>query len=180
MNRPVPDQVILGLLQAHPAHGYELLEIFHTHAQLGRIWSISTSQLYAVLKRLATQGAIAGREVDVHNAPARIEYEITDFGAQQLKNWLIEPNPSASIHRIRVMFLSRIFIARLLGLEADAIVNAQIKSCQKMKNRFLAQRGLTRSEIEVLTLDFVINQMDTAITWLRQNEFNLERVVLNQ
>lgn len=173
MSRPIPDEVVLGLLKAKPAHGYDLLEVFNSPAQLGHCWRMSTSQLYAVLKRLERNGSVCGKEVPVINAPSRIEYEITVQGSQQLENWLSEPNPSASVHRIRVLFLSRIFIANLLKQPTDPIVKTQIASCQRQRDRFYDQKENCKSDMEALTLDFIISQLDAAINWLETHQFIL-------
>ena len=71
MPRLTPDEVVLGLLKAHPTHGYELLETFHDRAHLGRIWNMSTSQLYAVLKRLEEEGASTGHTIPREDAPTK-------------------------------------------------------------------------------------------------------------
>ena len=170
MARPIPDEVVLGLLKAKPTHGYDLLEVFNSPAQLGHSWKMSTSQLYAVLKRLERNGSVCGKEVAVLNAPSRIEYAITDHGSQQLDNWLLEPKPSASVHRIRIIFLSRIFIANLLKQPTDPIVNAQISACQRQRDRFFDQYENCRSDMEALTLDFIISQLDAAINWLKTHQ----------
>lgn len=171
MSRPVPDEVILGLLEAQPAHGYELLECFRSRAQLGHIWTMSTSQLYAVLKRLEREGAIVGEEVDAINAPKRIEYWVTESGNRQLEAWLLDPYPSASVHRIRVLFLSRVYIANLLSIPPDRIVDAQVQACHLQREKFSEQRQRNPSEIELLTLDFVIQQLNSAINWLKSSQF---------
>lgn len=173
MDRSVPDEVVLGLLKAQPSHGYELLEYFRSQAQLGRIWTMSTSQLYAVLKRLERAGAIEGKALSTSNAPPRTEYEITALGDDQLINWLYDPNPSPSIHRIRVLFLSRIFISNLLNSSHKEIVAAQISSCQIQKDIFIARVKSKSSDIEKLTIEFVINQLNSAIQWLEESNFDL-------
>jgi DNA-binding PadR family transcriptional regulator len=177
MNRPVPDEVILGLLKAQPAHGYELLECFRSHSHLGRIWTMSTSQLYSVLNRLSQQGAVAGRAYEGKNAPMRVEYEITELGEYRLSDWLYSAQPSASIHQIRVLFLSRIFIANLLDLPTEKIVTTQINACQALRDKFTEQSQANGSDIEVLALDFVVHQMNTAITWLTNSNFQFRKNV---
>jgi DNA-binding PadR family transcriptional regulator len=173
MNRPVPVEVVLGLLKAQPAHGYELLEWFRSKSLLGRIWTMSTSQLYAVLKRLESDGAILGEKYEDLNAPPRVEYHVTPYGDQQLNAWLSDPKPSVSIHLVRVIFLSRVFIANLLGLPTDAIVAAQFSILQEQLTEFERQRKTLNSEIEGLTLDFIIGQLQAAINWLNHSNFNV-------
>src|SRR5829696_303518 len=101
MNVPTPDETLLGLLAAEARHGYQLIECFRDPAQLGNVWVLSTSQLYAVLKRLASQNLIIGATITSPDAPARTEYRLTPAGIQRLEHWLTETDPSASVHRVR-------------------------------------------------------------------------------
>ena len=95
MRHLTPDETLLGLLAAQARHGYELQECFRDPAQLGQVWSLSTSQLYAVLKRLEQQGLTAGCVTQASDAPPRTEYTLTEAGVQRLEAWLQEENPSA-------------------------------------------------------------------------------------
>ncbi len=169
MTRPIPDAVILGLLKAQPSHGYDLLERFRAKEHLGHIWHLSTSQLYAVLKRLEEADAIEGFDVEVPDAPSRREYRLQPSGEQQLHQWLYEPQPSASLHRIRVIFLSRLYIAQLLDYSVDEIFSAQLKVCREQKRAFEEEQQAARSAIENLALDLVMNQLSAVIRWLERH-----------
>ena len=179
MNRPIPDQVILGLLKFKPAHGYELLDYFRSRSHLGWIWTMSTSQLYAVLKRLEQSCAIIGQEIDVLGAPSRVEYTITIDGEEQLNGWLFDQHPSASVHRIRVMFLSRVYIANLLCYPVDAILQSQITACQAQRYKFIQGQNQSQTEIERLTIDFIVQQLDSAISWLTDTTFIFAKPFVN-
>jgi len=167
MSRLSPDEVILGLLQAAPAHGYELLERFRDPAHLGRIWNMSTSQIYAVLKRLESEGAIVGQPIPQPDAPARTEYHITTQGKDSLAAWLADSHPPISIHRIRVVFLSRLYIATLLGQPTDGIIERQLSVCVAQFEKVRASLRTSRSPVEKLTLEYVAGQLDSAIQWLK-------------
>jgi DNA-binding PadR family transcriptional regulator len=166
MKSLTPDEVLLGLLKAQPAHGYELLEWFHSPQQLGRIWKMSTSQLYAVLKRLEENGSIIGRVLPGSDAPSRTEYALTDQGEARLMAWLNDPHPPISIHRIRVLFLSRLYIASLLNLPTEAIIARQLSTCEEHRQRLQTELNKAETEIEVLTLNYMIGQFDAVIGWL--------------
>jgi len=168
MPRLTPDEVILGLIKTRPSHGYELLDTFRDSTHLGRIWNMSTSQLYAVLKRLEEDGAITGREVPCPAAPARTDYSITDRGESRLQAWLYDPFPPISIHRIRVLFLSRLYIASLLNLPTDEIVTHQLAVCEDQREVVEKEAKTTTSSVEALTLDFVLGQLDACIAWLNR------------
>ena len=166
MNRLVPDEVILGLLKAQPTHGYDLLSQFQSHEKLGRIWNLSTSQIYAVLKRLEDADFIEGRQIDVVDAPPRVVYKITPLGEKFLLAWLLDPDPPTSIHRIRVLFLSRIYIARLLDEPVDQILDFQKAACSRQYQTLLKVSEEVDSIFERLTLDYIIGQLKSVIFWL--------------
>lgn len=170
MNALTPDETILGLLAARAQHGYQLLDCFRDPAQLGSVWDMSTSQLYSVLKRLSQQGLIAGREVESADAPTRTEYCLTEAGRTQLDIWLREECPSASIRRIRVEFLSRLFIARLLNMPTIPIVKSQKAACQRRLGELMAQREQEKPGIGFLTLELVIAQLSAVLQWIDRCE----------
>ena len=167
MKRLTPDEVLLGLLKAQPAHGYELLEWFRSPQHLGRIWKMSTSQLYAVLKRLEESGLITGRVLPGSDAPSRTEYALTDQGNVRLMQWLNDPHPPISIHRIRVLFLSRLYIASLLDISTDTIITEQLTACEEHRQRLQTELDKAETDIETLTLTFMIGQFDAVIRWLK-------------
>ena len=170
MNTLTPDETILGLLASRPAHGYHLLESFHDPAQLGEVWKLSTSQLYAVLKRLEKQGAIQGVERESADAPTRTEYYITAAGEARLAQWLDNPQPSASVRCVRVEFLSRLYIARLLGIPTQPLVKRQKQACSQRYHELVAQRATAPLGMGFLTLDLVVTQMEGIIAWLDRTE----------
>jgi len=176
MPRPVPDAVLLGLIKAHSSHGYDLLERFRAHQHLGRMWHLSTSQLYSVLKRLEEMGAIQGVDVAVADAPPRREFTILPAGEAQLEKWLSEENPSASLHQIRVVFMSRLYIARLLNQPVENIFQKQIGVCETQRQEFVAEQMKTEAPIEHLALDLVINQLSAVIKWLEKNQKALSEI----
>lgn len=168
--QPSPDAVLLGLLANRPSHGYQLLEVFHDPAQLGQVWNMSTSQLYAVLKRLEGKGLITGVPVQPPDAPTRIEYRLTDAGRACLDAWLHELRPTASIRRVRVDFLSRLYIARLLGVPTAAIVQAQRAACEDQLAELLGQQATAAPGIGFLALEFMIAQLRTVLQWIDRCE----------
>jgi DNA-binding PadR family transcriptional regulator len=167
---PTPDETLLGLLAAQTQHGYQLLDSFRDPAQLGRVWNLSASQLYAVLKRLQSAGLIQGEQVASDDAPTRTEYRLTELGEACLAAWLNEQSPSASIRRIRVEFLSRLYIARLLNLPTIPIVRRQKVACERARADLLAERARAAPGIEFLTLELQIAQLDAVLHWIDRCE----------
>jgi DNA-binding PadR family transcriptional regulator len=173
MSRISPDEVILGLLAGTTSHGYQLLENFREGAPLGQIWSLSTSQLYTILKRLEHRDEIDGREFFPVDAPPRTEYWLNPNGSQRLSLWLHNPLPSASTRCIRTEFISRLFIARRLNLAIQPIIDAQRGACTARYHHLIAQRNQTAHGIQYLSLDLVIAELDVILQWLERCETNL-------
>ncbi len=170
MNSLTPDETILGLLALQARHGYELLECFRSADQLGRVWNLSTSQIYAVLKRLERDNLIVGHEVPSETAPTRTEYTLTNKGEKRLYAWLNEPHPSASIRRVRVEFLSRLYIARMLNISTIAVVRHQREACLAALTQLIGQRAQTSPGIEYLALEFHISQLEAVLRWIERCE----------
>lgn len=170
MSSITPDETILGLLAVRARHGYELLDCFRDPSQLGEVWNLSTSQLYAVLKRLESQGLTEGQTVFVPDAPARTEYELTPKGEARLQAWLNEPAPSASVHRVRVEFLSRLYVARFLDIPTVPIVERQKAVCRKKRKQVLDSLEKAEPGIGRLALELGVTQLDAILKWLDRCE----------
>lgn len=94
---------LLGLLDGHPASGYDLMKLFDT--SLANVWPATQSQLYGELNRLSTAGLI---EVAAEGPRGRKEYTITEGGREELRRWLAEPftpQPVRSDTLLRCFFL---------------------------------------------------------------------------
>ncbi len=168
-----PDETILGLLAMQARHGYELLDCFQNAHQLGRVWHLSTSQLYNVLKRLERESLVVGRGVTSENAPPRVEYTLSEAGQHRLMAWLYDATPSASIRRVRVEFLSRVFIARELNLSITEIIQHQRAACIQERDRLRVQYQQSEPGMDALTIDFVVEQLDAVLRWIARCEMTV-------
>ncbi len=168
----LPDETLLGLLAAQARHGYQLIDCFRDPAQLGHVWSLSTSQIYAVLKRLETQSLIVGRAIESADAPTRVEYTLTGAGVQRLEAWLTEAQPSASVRRVRVEFLSRLYIARLLNLPTLELVRRQKESCRQRRAARIVERDCAAPGVGRLALDLEVAQLEAILDWLDRCELD--------
>ncbi|MEZ4669059.1 MAG: PadR family transcriptional regulator [Anaerolineae bacterium] len=166
MAQPTPDETLLGILMARPQHGYQLLDIFQDLQQLGQVWKLSTSQLYAVLKRLETQRFIIGEEKNSPDAPPRMVYQVTELGKQQVMEWLNQPRPSPSVRRVRVEFLSRLFVAGKLNMSLRVIIQRQKQACRRELASLLDQRRESSVGVAHLSLELNIVQLKGILHWI--------------
>lgn len=173
MSRLSPDEVILGLLAHQPAHGYQLLDYFNTHFQY--IWRLSTSQLYACLKRLEGLQEIWGQEHPAYDAPTRTEYVLTPLGKNRLQRWLDDPYPSPSTRQIRTQFLSRLHIAQLLEKDRAPIIQAQRMACHQHASHLTALLASVTLATDQLALNLQLTEQHAILEWLLQFEASLQQ-----
>ncbi|MEU0569825.1 PadR family transcriptional regulator [Nonomuraea sp. NPDC005983] len=84
---------LLGLLEAKgPASGYDLAKSFE-HS-VNHVWQAGHTQIYPELVKMAADGLVA---VESEGARGRKIYAITADGARQLRDWLVEHQPSGTI-----------------------------------------------------------------------------------
>lgn len=118
-----PEFIALGLLEREALHGYDVYRRFD--AALGRVWRISQSQMYSILKRLEAQGLVRGSAESGERNQAKRRLSITESGSRRLAEWLAEPSDCSS-RIMRLEFISRLFFARGSHPEqVAAIVEAQ-------------------------------------------------------
>ncbi len=161
-----PEPVFLGLLEAQTSYGYHLLDQFRSTEQLGRIWNLGTSQLYVILKRLEREELIEGREESRPDAPMRTVYWLTDSGRQHLYAWLNEPEPSASSRNIRTEFLSRLYIADMLGQPTGPIIDSQVVACRRHRASLYADPDVHIGRVAGLALELRRRELDLILDWL--------------
>ena len=166
MAKLTPEPVFLGLLEAQTSYGYHLLDQFRSTEQLGRIWNLSTSQLYATLKRLEREELIEGREESRPDAPMRTVYWLTERGRDELYRWLNESDPAPSTRNIRTEFLSRLYIAELLGQSSGPIIDAQRRACERYRDSLASQQDHPVGRITGLALDLRRREIDVILDWL--------------
>jgi PadR family transcriptional regulator AphA len=118
-----PEYIALGFLEREALHGYDIYRRFD--AALGRVWRISQSQMYSILKRLEIQGLVSGSAESGERNQAKRRLAITEPGMRRLAEWLAAPSDCSS-RIMRLEFISRLFFARASHPEqVAAIVEAQ-------------------------------------------------------
>lgn len=155
--------VILGLLVAGPEHGYELYQ--EIEQDLGGVWQIGLSQLYAQLKQLQEAGLVGVQTEPQPNRPPRKVYHVTDEGREVFLHWLRQPTPYLRL--IRVEFLLRLYLFGRLSLPGvGQLVAAQKAVCREQADRFGRAAAETEGGFPQLVQEFRQGQMEAVIRWL--------------
>jgi hypothetical protein len=86
---------------------------------------------------------------------------------------LNEANPSSSVRRVRVEFLSRLYIAQLLGIPAQPIIARQRAACQEERALIVSVQENSPTGIGWLASELVIAQLDAVLQWIDRCELVL-------
>lgn len=158
-----PQPVLLGLLMSAPRHGYELYQEFSR--DLGRVWDLGLSKLYAQLKQLEEAGLVEAQLEPQPSRPARKVYHLTSEGRAVFLEWVRQPTPY--LRHIRVEFLARLYFFRWLALDGlDQLVAAQQAVCQAQVERFDQLAAETEDPFRRCVLEFRRGQLEAVIDWL--------------
>lgn len=152
---------VLGYLLAGPAHGYELLS--RLRADLGRLWRVAPSQLYATLDRLERQGLIHGTREEQENRPARIRYTLTPKGAELFWQWATTPVPRLRL--LRTEFLSKLFfLLRFAPERVPGLLRAQREVLVALTEKVRAEDP--QDPFAQALRSFRLHQLSAALAWI--------------
>lgn len=161
-----PEYVVLGLLLQRAGHGYDLDR--RLQSEFRALWHIPQNQLYGILKRLERRGDIVGQEHSSAAGRMRRHYRVAGQGRARFRRWLEQPTPP-SVRALRVAFLTRVSLA--LADDRDTAVRifeTQQKALRtgvgRLKETQAASSGT--GEMERLSLDLRIRQLETALAWM--------------
>ncbi len=158
-----PQVALLGLMWDQPKHGYELHK--EAVAELGRVWHIGLSQLYAQLKQLEEMGLVSTEIVPQPSRPSRKVYHPTPEGRQFFLDWLHQP--TAYLRTMRVDLPLRLYFFRRLGLpDLDRFLTLQTSRCREQADRFGQLAAGAKDDFRRLVLEFRRGQLEAVIHWL--------------
>jgi PadR family transcriptional regulator AphA len=158
-----PQPVLLGLLMSGPRHGYELYR--ELDRELGCVWELGLSKLYAQLKQLEEAGLVEAQMEPQPSRPARKVYHLTPEGRAVFLEWVRQPTPY--LRHIRVEFLARLYFFRSLALDGlDELVARQQAVCQDQIERFERLAAETSDSFRRCVLEFRRGQLEAVVRWL--------------
>jgi len=159
----VAEFALLGLLRERPAHGYDLSRLVAPDTDLGIVFRLGRSQLYASLVKLESHSLVKGETAESASARGRRVFHVTDRGDREFLDWAMRPVPSSRY--IRIDFLTKLYFARRLGQEVAArLVSDQLWSLEGELGQGLGS-GANSYRDEVLSVGAGFT--DAALTWLR-------------
>jgi DNA-binding PadR family transcriptional regulator len=164
-----PEFLALGYLEEGPLHGYDLYRRFE--AELGGIWHISQSQMYAVLKRLEAQGLVEASVEEAGPSPARRVLRTTKQGSARFQSWLEAPS-DCNTRIMRLEFIARLYFARRQtpGKLPDIVEGQSSALARQRANHEALLASLPPTDTWTrLGLEFRIRQLSAIASWLEES-----------
>jgi DNA-binding PadR family transcriptional regulator len=158
---------LLGFLRQRSMYPYEIHLLLSKAHDLGRVWRLKQSQLYAILGRLRDAGYIDEMlEANASRPPRRI-MSLTKSGQTAFDRWLA--SPVAHGRDFRLEFLAKLYFVRKVGPSAaHDLIGKQEEACQSWLVELATQADKLVGEYQYdwLVVQFRINQIQGILTWL--------------
>lgn len=161
------EHALLGFLRDRSMYPYEIYQTLSQARDLGRVWHLKQSHLYAILDRLEEAGYVATTIEPQETRPPRKITSLTPEGREAFQRWVTAP--VAHGRDFRLEFLAKLFFAGQDGPDAVvALVGRQRDVCARWLEDLNAQREAIPSDrpFDRLVLDFRIRQITAILSWL--------------
>jgi DNA-binding PadR family transcriptional regulator len=163
--------MLLGLLEREPSHGYELKREYDTYFGRGR--PLPFGQVYSTLARLARDELVTPGEVEPGEGPDRKRYRITTAGKEELEGWLatpVEPEP-----HLQTVLFAKVVLSLMLGRPAERYLGAQRAAhLQRMRELTELRRGAR--VVDGLLADHAMFHLEADLRWIDLTETRLAQL----
>lgn len=140
--------LLLGLLQSHSQHGYQLNEFIDR--RLSSVTNLKKPTAYAILDRLEAKGLVESSEARQGKRPTRKVYGITEEGrriwAQELEKWLCTGPQSQQFADLALLFAASIdgsHLEEIIGRRLETLED-QLESLEVVpKHRAMVGSSMT-------------------------------------
>ncbi|HRW04399.1 MAG TPA: helix-turn-helix transcriptional regulator [Caldilineaceae bacterium] len=168
--------VLLALLAAEPAYGYELKKRYDE--TLGELWPLQQAQVYNNLRLLEKAGQIElDARVAQENLPDQKQFRVTASGDSELTSWLAEPI-SGDRHLKDEFYLKVMALATILqrpSALAELLWQQRARYLQTLREleRTLIATEATGDAVTAALLEGAILHAEADLTWLDRIEARL-------
>ena len=163
-DKPATEYALLGALMSGPKHGYDIIQFLE--AGLGPTWRVSTSQLYALLKKLDSEGLVESAVQTQNTRPSKRVFSIMPAGKHYFLEWL--NRPTDHVRDLRIEFLAKLYFFHALGHPGgDALVKNQIGLLKQIKEDLRQKRQSEEDEYQRLVYGFRIATLAGWLEWLK-------------
>lgn len=158
-----PEPALLGFLREGPMHGYDLHK--QVVQQLGPVWHLGLSQMYAILKEYQARGWIRTVLAPQNGRPARKMLKLTSAGRRAFEAWMQQT--ARGLREFRVDFFVRLYFARAAGRATLRTFLKQQLAATRRELQLLEQ-GEPEAEFAQVVRGFRRAQLRTILQWLQE------------
>ena len=154
--------VLLGVLSAGPAHGYDLKREHDSRFPSAK--PLAYGQVYSTLSRLERDGLVEVAETSQDGGPERTTYALTSAGETSLAAWLDEPEqagPYAADDLLRKTLTSL-----HMGVDAGDFLRRQRVVHLARMRELIALQGRHADHDQQIAIDHTIFHLDADLRWL--------------
>jgi PadR family transcriptional regulator AphA len=156
------EYVVLGALSRGPIHGYDLYRSLTE--DLGAVWSLGLSQVYALLSRLEAAGLVRHQRSTRGRGPGRKTFQLTEAGREAFQHWV--ETPVVHVRDIRLEFLAKLHFARLAGRGAETrLRRAQRRVCRDKAEELRHGLEEARTEAERQASELRLVMVEAILAW---------------
>ena len=163
------EYALIGLLRQQPMHGYELHQQLVQRSNLGSVWHVKQSMLYAILSRLEDEGLVWASVEEQGLRPPRRLLHVTPHGEAAFHAWMARPVESGRSFRLE--FLAKLYFARQEGsASVGRLVECQQASLTEQVGRLRSALDALATSVgfDRLVLLFRVGQLEAMLTWLEE------------
>lgn len=142
-------------------HGYDLHK--QVVSNLGAVWRLGLSQMYAILKDYESRGWIKTVVEPQAGRPPRKMLRLTPEGRHAFDAWM--QRSAHGLREMRVDFFARLYFARAAGTPALRAFLAQQIAFTRQEYRAL-QQVTPESEFADVVVNFRRAQLESILVWL--------------
>ncbi len=154
---------LLGILALGEAHGYDISR--RLKEEVGLIWRLGKSQIYALLAKLEREGLVTHERVGQDNLPAKNIFSLTPEGTQVAKEWL--EHPVNHFRDMRLEFVTKLwFVRQAFPDQERLLIEKQLAVCRKKVEVFEGLKESCGNQAEALSIDFRVTVVKSTVSWL--------------
>ncbi|GAB4115463.1 MAG: PadR family transcriptional regulator [Roseiflexaceae bacterium] len=160
------EHALLGFVRQRPMHGYEIHQRLIESRELGMVWSIKQSLLYAYMARLEEEGLLSS-QADSGGKHNRRLLSLTPAGEQAFTQWVRSPVEHG--RDLRIEFLAKIYFAQQESPTAALELVARQRWATRQRLSELTEQATqlhASHSYEWLVLRYRIGQLEAILAWL--------------
>jgi len=171
------EYVLLGSLMDGPKHGYEIIGFLNVF--LKPTWHVSTSQLYALLKRLEKEQVLSSGMQIQDTRPSKRVYELTNKGKGVFLDWL--HSPVQHMRDFRIQLIAKLFFFHHLSLDgAVQLIDDQVEVLKQIIKHVQQRKKREPNSFTRLIFGYKLQTVHGALNWLQREAIPFMRSQENE